>query len=95
MSGLGRVNGGHERLAIAHFAHQHDVGIFAHRMLHSDAKIFYIVANFALIDQAFIFGEREFNGVFQRENVFAVILVDVIQHRRNGRAFSAPGHAGQ
>ena len=70
---FGRVNGGHERFAITHFADEHDVGIFADGVLHADFEIFHVQADFALVDQALIFGKDEFNRIFQRQNVFAVV----------------------
>ena len=75
--------------SIAHFAQQHHVGIFAHGVLHADGKILDVGADFALVDQALVFGEREFDRVFQRQNVLAIVVIDVVEHRRNRRAFAA------
>src|SRR5262249_41849677 len=93
--GFGRVNGRHKRFLVAHFADQHDVGIFADRVLHADAEIDHVGAGFALIDQALVFGEGEFDRVFQRKNVLAVMVVDVVEHRGDGGAFAGTGHTGQ
>ena len=57
---------------IAHFAHQHHVGIFADGVLHADLEVDHVQADLALIDQALVFGEDEFDRVFEREDVLAI-----------------------
>ena len=92
---FGGVNGRHERLFVAHFAHQHDIGIFAHGMLHRDFEVFHIHADLTLIDQAFVFGVNELDGIFEREDVLAIETVDVVEHRGNRGGLSRTGHARQ
>ena len=72
MAGFGGLNRRQERFPIAHFADQNDIGVFAHRMLHPHAEVDHVDADLALIDQAFVFGEREFDRVFQRQNMLAI-----------------------
>ena len=74
VAGFGGVNGRHERFTIAHFAHQHHVGIFADGVLHADFEILDVQADLALIDQALVFGEDEFDRVFEREDVLAIVV---------------------
>ena len=62
-----------KRFVIAHFAHEHDVGIFADGVLHADLEILDVDADLALIDQAFVFGEHELDRIFERQNVLAVM----------------------
>ena len=69
---FGRVDGRHERFLVAHFAHQHDVGVFAHRVLHADLEVLHVQADLALVDQALVLGEDEFDRVFERQDVLAV-----------------------
>ena len=69
---FGGVNGRHERFLVTHFAHEHHVGIFAHRVLHADFEVHHVQADLALVDQALVFGEDEFDRVFEREDVLAV-----------------------
>ena len=69
---LGRVDGRHERFLVAHFAHEHDVGVFADGVLHADVEVDHVEADLALVDQALVFGEDEFDRVFEREDVLAV-----------------------
>ena len=52
-------------------------------MLHPDSKVLDVLADLALIDQTLIFREDKFNRIFQRQNVFSVNAVDVVQHRAN------------
>ena len=58
-------------------------------------EILHIGADLALVDQALVFGEDELDGVFEREDVLAVMLVDVVQHARDRRALARAGDAGQ
>ena len=47
--GFGGAHGGLERLAIAHFAHEDDVGVFAHRVLQRRVPVVYVEEHFALV----------------------------------------------
>ena len=80
---------------IAHFADEHDVGVFADGVLHADAEVDDVEADLALVDQALVFGEHEFDRVFEREDVLAVALVDQVEHRGDRRALAGAGDAGQ
>ena len=93
--GLGRLDGRLESLAVAHFAHQHDVGVFADGVFHADLEVLDIHADLALIDQALVVGEGEFDGVFQGQDMLAVVVVDPVQHRGDGGALAGAGDAGQ
>ncbi len=90
VTGFRSVNGGQERLLVAHLTDQDDVGVFAHSVLHPDFKVLHIHADLALIDQAFIFGIHELDRVFQGEDVFAVDRVDVVEHRTDRRTLTEP-----
>ena len=69
---FGGVDGGHERFLVAHFADEHHVGVFADGVLHADAEVDDVEADLALVDQALVFGEHEFDRVFEREDVLAI-----------------------
>ena len=92
---FGGVDGRHERFLITHFADEHDVGIFADRVLHADFEVDHVQADLALIDQALVFGEDEFDRVFERENVLAIPVVDPVEHRGDRRALAGAGDAGE
>ena len=54
-----------------------------------------VEADLALVDQALVFGEHEFDRVFEREDVLAVAVVDPVEHRGDRRALAGAGDAGQ
>ncbi len=95
MARLGRVDRGLKRFLIAHFADEHHVWVFADGVLHADGEVFDVLAHFALVDQALGRREDELDRVFERQNVFAILVVDVVQHRRDCGRLARPGHAGQ
>src|SRR5687767_15667815 len=57
-----------EGFLVPHFADQHYVRVFADGVLHADLKILHVAADLALVDQALIFGKREFDGVRSEEH---------------------------
>jgi len=46
------------------------------------AKVLDILANLSLVDQAFVLGVDKLDGSSSVKNVFSVLAVDVVQHRR-------------
>ena len=95
--GIGSVNGSkykvtcfrsvdrsREGFHVTHFAHQHDVRVLTHGVFHCDFEVFHIDADFALIDQTLILCVNEFDRVFNRQNVLAVMIVHPVQHGSNG-----------
>ena len=53
-----------------------------------------IAADFALIDEALAVGVDVLNGVFDRDDVFFVGSIEVIDHRGEGRRFARPRRSG-
>ena len=92
---FGGVHARFERVAIAHFAHEYDVRILTHGMFESGIPIKNVDADLALVDDGLLVLEEVFNRVFNREDMHALALVDVVEHGRDGRAFAAPGDAGK
>ena len=95
VAGFGRPQRRLERLPVAHFAHQDDVGVFADGVLHADLEVLHVLADLPLVDQALVLGEGELDRVFEREDVLAIVVVDPVEHRGDGRALARAGHAGQ
>ena len=95
VAGLGGMDGGHEGFAVAHFADEHHVGVFADGVFHADFEVDHVHPDFALVDEGLGLGEHEFDGIFEREDVFVVVVVDPIEHRGDGRALTGAGDAGQ
>ena len=52
VAGLGRVHGRVERLAVAHLAHQDDVGVLPHGVLQRLVPVDDVDADLALVDDA-------------------------------------------
>src|SRR5262249_26232366 len=95
VAGFGRVDGRQKRFFVTHFADEHHVGVFTHGVLHTDLEVNHIKPDLALVDKALIFGEDEFDRVFERQDVLAVLMVDQVEHRRDGRALAGTGDAGK
>ena len=92
---FGCVNSSHKRFLISHFTNKDDVWVFPHGVLHRYFKVLDVRPNFALIDEAFFFGVDELDWVLERQNVFAVLRIDPIEHRCDRRAFSGTRNASQ
>ena len=84
-----------KRLPVAHLAHQHHVGVLADRVLHADPEVLHVHADLALVDQTLVVGEGELDRVLQGEDVLAVAVVDVVEHRGDGGALARAGDARQ
>ncbi len=86
---FGGMHGGLERFHVAQLADQDDVGVLPHGVLEGLVPILGIQADFALVDVRLLVGEDEFDGVLDGEDVQRLAVVDVVDHRGDGRAFAA------
>ncbi len=50
-----------------------------------------IAVDLTLVDQRDFWRVDKFDGVFQREDVLAPMLIELIDHRRQGGGFTAAG----
>ncbi len=50
--------------------------------------------HFALIHQAFLVVVQEFNGVLDRDHVLFALVIDLVEHGRQGGRFTGAGGAG-
>ena len=64
-------------------------------MLHPYFEIFDIRAHLALVDEALVFRKNKLDRILEREDVLAVVLVDVVEHRTDRGALAGARHAGQ
>jgi hypothetical protein len=48
-----------------------------------------------LVDQAFVFDIDELDGVFEGQDVFAIVAVDPVEHRGDGGTFSGTSHTSK
>ena len=53
------------------------------------------MSDFTLVDQALVRGVHELDWVFDRQDVTIHVVIDPVEHRRNRRTLSGPGHSRQ
>ena len=80
-----------DRGAIAHFADQNDFGRLAERGPQAVGIIVKIVPELPLIEGGALCGVDEFDRVFEGDDVDGLLLVDLIEERRQGCRFAAAG----
>ena len=93
MPRLGGVDRRFEGFHVPQLTDEDDVGILADRVLHPDLEVLDVGADLPLVDQALVFGEHELDRILEGEDVLAVGLVDVIEHRSDRRALAGAGDA--
>ena len=86
--------GGHERLAVAHFADDDDVGILAHDVDEGAFEAERIEADLALFDDRLLVLEHVLDRVFERDDVALLGFVDMLDHRRERAGLAATRGAG-
>ncbi len=79
-----------DRFAVAQLAHEHDVGVLPQNVMNRAMKTRRVGADFALIDEALAILVNVFDGVFDGDDVFFVVSIDVVDHRRERRRFARP-----
>ena len=90
MTGFGCLQGKTDRFAVAHFAHHHNVRVLAKRNTKSGLETGRMKAYFALAHHAAEAFITEFNGILNREDVFAAMLVRIVDKSgRHGRLATA------
>src|SRR6266550_3653810 len=92
--GLGDGERRRRRLEVAHFAHQHDVRVLPQRVLQGGVEAHRVRPHLALVDDAQLVPVDELDRVLHRDDVALELLVDLVDHRRQGRALPRPGRAG-
>jgi hypothetical protein len=93
VAGLRRRERELDRLQIAHLANQDDVRVLAQSGPQRRGEGPRVSSHLALVDQAFLTGVYELDGVLHGQDVRLLGLVDVIDERRERGGFSAPGRA--
>ncbi len=79
---------------VAHFAHQHDVRIFAQRGTQRLAESQRVAMDFALIDQATFAFMHELDRILDGYNVIRAVVVAVIDHAGECRRLARSGRPG-
>ena len=79
---------------IAHLAHQNDVRVLAQRRTQRLVEPQRIAMHLALIDQTALTLVYEFNRILDGQDMAILVLVDMINHRRQGGGLARTGRTG-
>src|SRR6266513_1842646 len=93
VTGLGDGERRLRRFEIAHFADQHHVGVLPQGVLEGGREAVGVGSDFALVDDAALVSVDELDRVLHRNDVPLQLLVDLVDHRGEGRAFARPRRA--
>ena len=88
MAGLRGVDGGLDGFQIAHFAEEDDIRILADDMAESCLEVVCVGADFTLVDDRLDVFMDEFNWIFDGDDVFVEMRVDVVEHGGERRRFT-------
>ena len=80
VAGFGRLDGRVDRLQVAHFADEDDVGVHAQGPADALREVGHVDADLALIDRALLVLVVILDRVFHRDDVPVVVLVDEVDH---------------
>ena len=93
VTGFGSFNGGMDGFEIAHFTDEDHVGIHTERAADALFEAGDIDANFALVEEAFLVFVEVLDGVFERDDMAIVVIVDEVEHACEGGGFARAGRA--
>ena len=91
MSGFGRGQRRLDRLQVAHFAHQDDIGILAESALERLRERQRVDPYFTLIHDRPLVADEELDRILDGHDVAGLVRVDVIDHRRQRGRLSRTG----
>ena len=94
MSGFGGQKGGFDGFQLAHLAHQNHVRVLPQDGAEAVGEGAGILTHLPLVDGAFVALIDVFDGVFQRNDMLGVPVVDDIQQAGQGGALTGAGFAG-
>src|SRR5215210_21691 len=93
VAGFGRLERGLGRLGISELADQDHVRVLAERTAQRLAEGLRVQADLALVHDAPGVPVQELDRVFDRDDVLAAVLVDVVEHRGERRGLARAGGA--
>ena len=73
---------------VTHFTHKNHVWVFTQSCTQSIREATGVLIQLTLVDQTFVALVHKFDRVFDRENVFAAGVIDVIEKSGQGGCFS-------
>ena len=94
VTGFSGLDGGMDGLEVTHFAHQDHIRVHAQRAADAFLEAADIDADLALVEQAFLVLVEVLDGVFQRDDMLVVVVVDEVEHAGQRGGFSRAGGAG-
>ncbi len=94
VAGLGRRQGGRDRLPVAHLADQDHVGVLSQGGAQRQREVNRVGADLTLVDDRAFVLVQELDRVLDREDVVVMFDVDHVDHRRQRRALPRAGRAG-
>ena len=94
VAGLGRLQRDFNRLLVAHFAHQNDLGRLPQGRAQRQRKAGRVAVQLALVNDGLLVAVHEFDGIFDREDVVRLGLVDAVENGGQRRGLARAGRAG-
>src|SRR5262249_6875698 len=94
VAGLGRLDGGVDRLQVAHFADEHDVGVHAQAAAQGLGEARDVDAHLALVDGRLLVLVVVLDRVFDRDDVPVVVLVYEVDHAGQAGGLAGTGGSG-
>src|SRR4051794_19883658 len=82
MAGFRRSEGEPDRLQVAHFAYEHDVGILAQRRAQRFGETERVSVHLPLVDETTLGLVHELDWILDRDDVVRAIVVAMIDHAR-------------
>ena len=70
-----------DRFEVAHFADEHHVRILAQRSAQRFGKPVRVGVDFALVDEAALVIVKKLDRVFDGQDVFVAVAIDLVDHR--------------
>ena len=71
-----------DRFEVAHFADENHVRVLTQRSAQRCGETVCVGVNFALVDQTAFVVVEKLDRIFDRQDVFVTIAIDLVDHRR-------------
>ena len=94
VAGLGRLDGRVDRLQVAHFADEDDVGVHAQGPADALREVGHVDADLALVDRALLVLVVVLDRVFDRDDVPVVVVVEEVDHAGQAGRLARAGRPG-
>ena len=94
VAGFGDAQRRFDGLQVAHFADQHHVRVFTKGGAQRVGEALGVGVHFALVDHAVLVHVHEFDRVFDGQDVFVALGVDLVDHGGQRGGLAGPGRPG-